>query len=33
VAENTGVREFDKDGKVVWQQAMTWAVEANRYYR
>ena len=33
VAENTRVREFDPDGKIVWQKEMTWAVEANRYYR
>ena len=31
VAENTRVREFDKDGNEVWRQRMTWAVEANRY--
>ncbi len=33
VAENTRVREFDKDGAVVWEKKMTWAVEANRYYK
>ncbi|HZN39903.1 MAG TPA: aryl-sulfate sulfotransferase [Planctomycetota bacterium] len=33
VAENTRVREFDKDGNEVWTEEMTWAVEANRYYR
>lgn len=32
VAENTRVREFDPTGKVVWEKAMTWAVEVNRYY-
>ncbi len=31
VAENTRVREFDKDGKEVWKKEMTWATEANRY--
>ncbi len=31
VAENTAVREFDRNGNVVWQKQMTWAVEANRY--
>jgi len=25
------VREFDRNGKVVWKKKMTWAVEANRY--
>jgi outer membrane protein assembly factor BamB len=33
VAENTRVREFERDGEVVWEQKMTWAVEANRYVR
>ena len=33
VAENTRVREFDKDGKVVWSHETTWAVEVNRYPR
>ena len=32
VAENTRVREFNKDGKVVGETRATWAVEANRYY-
>ena len=31
VAENGGVREFDRAGNVVWKRACTWAVEANRY--
>ena len=31
VAENTQVREFDKDGALVWKYATSWAVEANRY--
>ncbi len=31
VAENTQVRAFDQAGKQVWQQAMTWTVEVNRY--
>ena len=30
VAENTRVREFDKDQLVVWQSKAKWAVEANR---
>ncbi|HEX6811592.1 MAG TPA: hypothetical protein VF384_08225 [Planctomycetota bacterium] len=33
VAENTRVREFDKDGVVVWVKEMTWAVEVNRCQR
>ena len=33
VAENDAVREYDPDGKVVWQHTTTWAVEANRYPR
>jgi hypothetical protein len=33
VAENSAVREFDRDGKEVWEKAMTWAVEVNRYPR
>ena len=33
VAENSRVCEFDKAGKEVWKKEMTWAVEANRYYR
>ncbi|MEZ6038015.1 MAG: hypothetical protein R3F29_11070 [Planctomycetota bacterium] len=33
VAENTRVREFDKDGEVMWKKDMTWAVEVNRYER
>ena len=33
VVENTRVREFDRDGNEVWREKMTWAVEANRYYR
>ena len=32
VAENTVVREFSPDKKVVWKWNATWAVEANRYY-
>ncbi len=32
IAENTRVREFDEDGKVVWQFRTTWAVEVNRTY-
>ncbi|GDY01822.1 hypothetical protein LBMAG49_11510 [Planctomycetota bacterium] len=31
VAENDGVREFDRHNNVVWQKPMTWAVEVNRY--
>ena len=31
VAENGGVREFDAQGKVVWQFKTKWAVEVNRY--
>ncbi|MGE3173339.1 MAG: hypothetical protein AB7O97_11995 [Planctomycetota bacterium] len=31
VAENTQVREFDRNKNVVWRQEMTWAVEVNRY--
>ena len=31
VAENKQVREFDKDGALVWKYATTWAVEVNRY--
>lgn len=31
VAENNMVREFDRDGTVVWQKPMTWSVEVNRY--
>jgi hypothetical protein len=31
VAENSGVREFDRNGNVVWKKDMTWAVEVNRY--
>ena len=30
VAENTRVREFEKDKQIVWTKAMTWAVEVNR---
>ena len=33
VAENTRVREFDRDGKVVAEIKAVWAVEANRYQR
>jgi hypothetical protein len=31
VAENIRVREFDRNGNVVWEHPMTWAVEVNRY--
>lgn len=31
VAENSKVREFDRQGKVVWERAVMWAVEVNRY--
>ncbi|MEM7199884.1 MAG: aryl-sulfate sulfotransferase [Planctomycetota bacterium] len=31
VAENNMVREFDRNGNVVWKQPMSWAVEVNRY--
>ena len=31
VAENTRVREFDRHGNQIWEKAMTWAVEVNRY--
>ncbi|MCA8973316.1 MAG: hypothetical protein KDC98_01275 [Planctomycetes bacterium] len=31
VAENTQVREFDRNGHEVWQKATSWAVEVNRY--
>ena len=31
VAENGGVREFDRAGNVVWKKTMSWAVEVNRY--
>jgi len=31
VAENTRVREFDKDGKEVAKIDATWCVEVNRY--
>jgi hypothetical protein len=31
VAENLAVREFDRNGNVVWKREVTWAVEVNRY--
>ncbi|MBK8980540.1 MAG: PQQ-binding-like beta-propeller repeat protein [Planctomycetes bacterium] len=31
VAENGGVREFNRRGEVVWQVEAAWAVEVNRY--
>ena len=31
VAENGKVREFDRQGKVVWERQVMWAVEVNRY--
>lgn len=31
VAENGKVREFDRQGKVVWEHRVMWAVEVNRY--
>ncbi len=31
VAENGGVREFDRHGNEIWRQEITWAVEVNRY--
>ena len=31
VAENQFIREFDPDGKQVWQLEVKWAVEVGRY--
>jgi len=31
VAENNMVREFDRQGNLVWKHETTWAVEVNRY--
>jgi hypothetical protein len=31
VAQNGVLQEFDRQGNVVWEKEMTWAVEANRY--